>query len=112
MKTIKRILIAGLFIISMNTFANTDKVITVSSDDVTITKDGGSVDISILNTQENTYTLYIFNPNGELVFDEKLGNDTSLGKRFDFDWALEGNYIFTLTNDAGERSTHTVRVKL
>jgi flagellar hook assembly protein FlgD len=110
MKTIKRILMAGMLVISLSALANEEKVIT--SGDVTITQDETRVDVSILNTQENTYTLYIYNPNGELVFKERLGNETSLGKRFDFDSALKGNYKFTFVTGNGERTSYTVRTGL
>ena len=84
MKTIKRILMAGTLIATLTATANNEKLIVGNNSDVTITNSNETVDISILNTQNNTYTLYIYNPNGELVFKQSLGSDTSLGKRFNF----------------------------
>lgn len=112
MKTVKRILMAGMLAISMNMLANEDKMITVNSGEVTITQDDRQVDVSILNTRENNYTLYIYNPNGEVVFKEELGNNVSLGKRFDFNSALKGKYTFTFITDAGERNSYTVKTGL
>ena len=71
-----------------------------------------TVDISILNTQNNTYSLYIYNPNGELVFKQSLGSDTSLGKRFNFEWAHKGDYKFTFVTNQGERSSYLVKTGL
>lgn len=68
MKTIKRILMAGTLIATLTATANNEKLIVGNNSDVTITNSNETVDISILNTQNNTYTLYIYNPNGELVF--------------------------------------------
>ncbi|MCW5520473.1 hypothetical protein J1N09_11520 [Aureitalea sp. L0-47] len=110
MKTIRRILMAGMLVVSLSAAANEEKVIT--SGDVTITQDDRQVDVSILNTSENTYTLYIYNPNGELVFKERLGSETSLGKRFDFNSALKGNYKFTFVTNNGERTSYTVKTGL
>ena len=101
---------AGMLVVSLSAMANEEKVIT--SGDVTITQEDRQVDVSILNTQENTYTLYIYNPNGELVFKEQLGSEISLGKRFDFKSALKGNYRFTFVTGNGERTSYTVKTGL
>ncbi|MBT8263319.1 MAG: hypothetical protein KJO05_10880 [Bacteroidia bacterium] len=110
MKTIKRILLAGLLVVSVSAYANNEKIIAVNNGDVTITKEENrQVDVSILNTENYSYTLYIYNPNGELVFKEKLGNEASLGRRFDFNSALKGNYKFTFVTDSGNKTTHIVK---
>ncbi|KAA3622528.1 MAG: hypothetical protein DWP94_08055 [Flavobacterium sp.] len=112
MKTIKRILMAGTLVATLSATANNDKLIVGNNSDVTITNSNETVDISILNTQNNTYTLYIYNPNGELVFKQSLGNDASLGKRFNFEWAHKGDYTFTFVTNQGERSSYQVKTGL
>jgi hypothetical protein len=112
MKTIKRILMAGMLVMSLSASANEERSIAFKSGDVTITKENRQVDVSILNTEKNTYTLYIYNPNGDRVFKERLGNDASLGKRFNFASALKGIYTFTFVTDAGEKSSYTVKAGL
>lgn len=112
MKTIKRILMAGTLVATLTATANNEKLIAGNNSDVTITNSNETVDISILNTQNNTYTLYIYNPNGELVFKQSLGNDTSLGKRFNFEWAHKGDYKFTFVTNQGERSSYFVKTGL
>jgi hypothetical protein len=109
MKTIKRMLIAGMLTATLTAVANEDKIVTSNADNVTITKNDGQVQISILNRNRTTFTLYIYNPNGELVFKDVLGNDTSLGKEFDFSSAIKGKYVFTLVNADGEKTFHTVK---
>jgi hypothetical protein len=109
MKTIKRILMAGMLVLSFSANANEKRAIAVDNGDVTITKENQQVEVSILNTEKNTYTLYIYHPNGDLVFKERLGNDSSLGKRFDFEYAQKGNYTFTFKTNSGERSSYTVK---
>jgi hypothetical protein len=113
MKTIKRILMAGMLVVSLSVNANEVREITVKSSDVTIAKkENHQVEVSILNTEKIAYTLYIYNPNGELVFKEKLGNEASLGKRFDFESALRGNYKFTFVTNNGDKTSYTVKAGL
>lgn len=104
----KRILLAGMFVLCGSVLANVEKEVTVNNGEVTIIKNDGRIDLSILNTKNNTYTIHIYNPNGDLVYKDVLGSETSIGRRFDFDWALEGKYIFKLTNSNGERTSYTV----
>jgi hypothetical protein len=112
MKTVKRILMAGMLVMSLSVNANEGRVIAVNDGEVTITNEDRQVEVSILNTQKNTYTLYIYNPNGEQVFKGRLGNEASIGKRFDFESALKGKYTFTFVTDAGDKSSYTVKAGL
>lgn len=109
MKTIKNMFVAGMLTLSLAAVANEDKLNTTAGSDVTITKNDGQVELSILNTTMTTFTLYIYNPNGELVFNGVLGNETSLGKTFDFSSAKKGKYVFTLENENGQRLNRTIK---
>lgn len=109
MKRVQKFLVAGMFMLTLTAMASDGKVISEKGKEVTITEEKEMVDVSILNTANDNYTLYIINPNGEVVFNGTLGNDASLGKRFDFKGAIEGKYTFRFTTSAGERFTYSVR---
>ena len=83
MKTIKNVLLTGLFMISMAAMANNEKV-TTKEGNVTITEENETVAVSVLNTNNASYQLFIYSNNGDLVFKGKLGDQASLGKAFDF----------------------------
>ena len=101
-------MIAGMFMLTLTAMANDGKVISEKERDVTITESKEMVDISILNVEKSDYTLYIFNPNGEVVYNGKLGNEASLVRRFDFKGAIEGKYTFKFMTTSGENFTYTL----
>lgn len=109
MNKVRNTMIAGLLMLTVSAMASDGKVISSEERDVTITENNEMVNISILNTENSDYSLYIINPNGEVVFKGKLGNDTSLVKRFDFKGAIKGNYTFKFKTSSGENFVYTLR---
>lgn len=109
MKTVKRILVAlaVTFTLAMN--ANTERVITSKEGEVTITENHQLVQLSVLNTLESNYTLTIYGPGGQEIYQGNLGNNNSLGQQFDFRTAVNGTYTFVLTNDNGAVSSHKIK---
>ena len=101
MKTIKNVLLTGLFMISMAAMANNEKVENVvleskpQEGNVTITEENETVAVSVLNTNNASYQLFIYSNNGDLVFKGKLGDQASLGKAFDFKTA---EYMASIVN--------------
>lgn len=98
-----------MLVVSLSAMANNGKVTINDDRDVTITKENRLVQVSILNIENATYNLDIYNPTGELVFEGTLGNEASIGKLFDFKSAIKGEYTFTFTNDAGERFSYMIK---
>lgn len=100
MKTLKNFITVLVLTFSLTSFAtNGDNVTT--EENVTITNTSNTVAISILNTENNSYKLYIYSENGDLVFKSLLGSKTSLGQAFDFNTAEAGTYIFKVVSDEG-----------
>jgi len=108
MKTIKNLLIAGIFFATLSTLAN-DKIVLAKQGDVTITAQDKMIQVSVLNTQEITYTVHILNGRGERIFTEFLGSEKSLGCQFDFSNADRGSYTFEFVGSDGERFQQEVR---
>lgn len=108
MKTIRKFLVAGLFLATLSTMAN-DKVIMTKKGDVTISTQEKMVQISVLNTKEITYTLHILNSKGERIFTEFLGSYKSMGRAFDFSAAERGVYTFEFVGSNGERFSQDVK---
>lgn len=109
MKTTKRFLALAVFMIALTAMANSGKVVTNDEGNVTITKVNHRIQVSVLNTNEKTYSLKIYNAGNELVYNEDLGNNNSLGKQFDFNNAPKGNYTFVLSTNGGEDFTQVVK---
>ena len=109
MKTVKRILVALTMTLTLAMNANTERVISSREGEVTITEDRQLVQLSILNTQQSNYTLTIYGPNGQEIYEGSLGSDNSLGQQFDFSNSVNGTYTFVLTNDAGAVSTYKIK---
>ncbi|GAB5400001.1 MAG: hypothetical protein Aureis2KO_15860 [Aureisphaera sp.] len=109
MKTLKRIFVAIAFMSTMATYANDTKVIYGEDATITIVEENKTVQISILNTQNTSFTLSIYSDTGDLVFEETLGNDISLGKVFDFEDAAQGNYKFKFVSSNGNTHLYNVR---
>lgn len=109
MKTIRRILMAFALVYSAGVFANDVKVVSGNSGDVTITEDNEMVQVSILNVEKLSYTLFIYSENGDLLYKGKLGNGQSLGRTFDFRDAQSGKYKFKMVSETGKTSIYRVQ---
>ena len=109
MKTIKNVLLTSLVLISMVAVANNEKV-TFNDGNVTISQENETLTVSVLNTQNATYRLFIYSEDGTLVFKSNLGSDASLGKAFNFQTAQKGMYTFKLVTNAGETFVQDVRI--
>ncbi|MEZ4859367.1 MAG: hypothetical protein R2781_11210 [Flavobacteriaceae bacterium] len=109
MKTMKNVMLASLFVLSMSAFANYEKV-TTKEGNVTITQENETIAVSVLNTQNATYKLFIYSEDGTLVFKSNLGSEASMGKAFDFQTAQRGTYTFKLVTNAGETFVKDVKI--
>ncbi len=109
MKTMKKVLAFAILMLGLTAMANSVKVITEKDDNVTITKVNQLVQVSVLNMEEETYNLAIYNNAGDMVFEDKLGSDLSLGKQFDFNKAPKGEYTFVFTTNNGEELSYSVK---
>ncbi|MEL6812249.1 MAG: hypothetical protein AAFP76_13045 [Bacteroidota bacterium] len=106
MKTVKRILVALTLLFSLTGYANEIKVITSDDGNVTIAEKNQLVQVSVLNVEKSNYKIFVYSPNGELLYQGKMGSETSLGKAFDFGKAEAGTYRFKLVDSAGKVSTY------
>ncbi|MEZ4779232.1 MAG: hypothetical protein R2786_07585 [Flavobacteriaceae bacterium] len=102
MKTIKNVLFTGLVLFSMVVVANNEKI--------TITQENETIAVSVLNTQNATYKLFIYSEDGTLVFKGNLGSNASLGKAFNFQTAQKGTYTFKLVTNAGETFVKDIEI--
>ena len=109
MKTVKTIITAFMLLTFMANYANDKKVITSSNGEVTIINENELVQVSILNTNNATYTLAVYSEGGELLYKEKLGNAASLVKTFDFKTSEVGTYKFLLKSGEGEITSYKVK---
>jgi len=97
MKTLRNFIILTGLLVSFSGFATTEEV--VNEDNVTIVNEANTVAVSILNTNQASYQLYIYSEAGDLVFKSRLGSKTSLGKAFDFETAEKGSYTFKVVSN-------------
>lgn len=102
-------MLASLFVLSMSAFANNEKV-TTKDGNVTITQENETIAVSVLNTENATYKLFIYSEDGTLVFKGKLGNNASIGKAFDFQTAQKGIYTFKLVTNVGETFVKDIKI--
>ena len=109
MKTIRKILMAFALVFSTGVFATNVKVISGNNGEVTITEENEMVQVSILNVNKQSYTLYIYSEDGDLIYRGAFGNDQSLGRTFDFRDAQIGNYKFKMVSETGETSIYRVQ---
>lgn len=108
MKTIKRVLATAALTISLVATANSANE---PKDNVTINQKEGVVRISVLNNEQATYKVYVYNTQGEIIHKSFLGSNRSLGQQFDFSEAPEGTYEFKLVNNSGETASYTVNTE-
>ena len=109
MKTMKNVMLASLFVLSVSAFANNEKV-TTKDGNVTITQENETIAVSVLNTENAAYKLFIYSEDGTLVFKGKLGSNASIGKAFDFQTAQKGIYTFKLVTNAGETFVKDIKI--
>ncbi|MEZ4874725.1 MAG: hypothetical protein R2793_04575 [Flavobacteriaceae bacterium] len=109
MKTMKNVLLTGLLMISLMATASNEKG-APKVGNVTITEQNETVAVSVLNTQNATYTLFIYSEDGTMVFKSTLGSHTTLGKAFNFQTAQEGVYTFKLVTNAGETFVKDIKI--
>ncbi len=109
MKTIKNVMLTGLLMISMASFANNVKFINKDGN-VTITSQNEMVQVSVLNTKNASYQLLIFSEDGTLVYKGRLGSDLTIGKAFDFQTAQKGVYTFKLVTNAGATFEQDIKI--
>ncbi len=109
MKTVKNILFIGLVTLSMVSFANNERI-TNKEGNVTITQNSSQVEVSVLNTENAKYQLFIYSENGDLVFKGTLGKEVSLGKAFDFKTAENGVYTFKVVSNTGAKVEKEVKI--
>jgi len=109
MKTMKNVLLTGLLMITAVLSANDIKVVTNEGGNVTITQNQKMVSISVLNTVETAYQLFIYDTKGNLMYRGDLGAEASLGRIFDFEDAKHGNYTFTLVSENDERQSYSIK---
>ncbi|HPF10601.1 MAG TPA: hypothetical protein PKW08_04780 [Flavobacteriaceae bacterium] len=109
MKTLKNVMLAGLFAMTMNSYANNVPVFDIDGN-VTISQEADKVQVSILNTANVTYQLIIYSEDGTLVYKGWLGNAVSLGRAFDFQTAQKGTYTFKLISKEGALFEQDVKI--
>ena len=109
MKTVKRIFVVIAMMSTMVMNANNIKIISGEGANITIVEENKTVQVSILNTQSESYSLFIYSDTGDLVFEGTLGNGISLGKVFDFENAVHGNYKFKFVSSNGNSYSYNIR---
>ncbi|MDC7993700.1 hypothetical protein [Altibacter sp. HG106] len=109
MKTLRNTLTAIVLIAaSVAMHANENRIIVSEENNVTITEENNLVEVSVLNTNLETFQLLIISPEGSIVFDGILGNEASLGQQFDFHSAVAGTYTFKFVTNNGRAFSYDV----
>lgn len=106
MKTIKRVLATAVLMVSLTATANANNQPT---NNVTVNNDNGVVRVSVLNNEQATYKVYVYNEQGEIIHKSFLGSTQSLGQQFDFSNVAKGIYTFKLVTNTGETQSYTVK---
>ena len=75
---------------------------------VSIQEDANVVRVSVLNTTLDTFKVYVYNNNGELIHKSFLGDAASIGQQFDFSDAPAGEYTFKLVAKSGKTYSYSV----
>ncbi|NQX78898.1 DUF3244 domain-containing protein [Gilvibacter sp.] len=102
----KNVIATVALMASMAATANTGNPTT---NPVSIQEDSNVVRVSVLNTTLDTYKVYVYNQNGELIHKSYLGDAASIGQQFDFNDAPEGTYTFKLVNASGNTYSYSVK---
>jgi flagellar hook assembly protein FlgD len=103
MKTIKRVLATAALIASMTANAN-DK----DSKNIYVNNDNNVVLVSVLNNNEATYKVFIYNEQGRLIKKSILGSKVSLGRQFDFSNVTRENYLIKIVSNNGASNEYLV----
>lgn len=99
---IKRVITAVALTLSMAATANKDV------NPISVQEDSKMVRVSVLNTANETFKVYVYNDQGEIVYKSFLGDAASLGQQFDFSDAPKGEYTFKLVSNSGEEYSYSV----
>lgn len=99
---IKRVITAVALTLSMAATANKDV------NPISVQEDSKMVRVSVLNTANETFKVYVYNDQGEIVYKSFLGDAASLGQQFDFSDAPNGEYTFKLVSNSGEEYSYSV----
>ena len=105
MKSIKRIMATAALMVSLVATANSG---TEPGDNITFNTNKEVVSISVLNNDQATYKVYVYNTQGEMIYKSRLGSDRSLGQQFDFGWAPKGTYQVKVVSSNGKSSVYSV----
>lgn len=101
----KNVFTAAALMVSVAATANTTNPV---EDPVTIQEEANMVSLSVLNTAQKTYKVYVYNEEGEIIYKSILGRATSLGQQFDFSDVPAGEYTFKLITNGGESYSYSV----
>lgn len=101
----KNVIAAVALTVSMAATANNGNPTT---NPVSIQEDANVVRVSVLNTTLDTFKVYVYNNNGELIHKSFLGDAASIGQQFDFSDAPAGEYTFKLVAKSGKTYSYSV----
>ncbi|ARV13137.1 hypothetical protein BTO09_12625 [Gilvibacter sp. SZ-19] len=101
----KNVIAAVALTVSMAATANNENPTT---NPVSIQEDANVVRVSVLNTTLDTFKVYVYNNNGELIHKSFLGDAASIGQQFDFSDAPAGEYTFKLVAKSGKTYSYSV----
>ena len=101
----KNVIAAVALTVSMAATANNGNPTT---NPVYIQEDANVVRVSVLNTTLDTFKVYVYNNNGELIHKSFLGDAASIGQQFDFSDAPAGEYTFKLVAKSGKTYSYSV----
>lgn len=102
---IKRVIATAALMVSIAATANNTNN---NPTPVSIQEDANMVRVSVLNTANETFKVYIYNEEGEIIYKSYLGDAASLGQQFDFSDAPEGEYTFKLVAKNGKSYSYLV----
>lgn len=101
MKTLRGLLVVLSLVLANGAFADTNRTAKSSSElDVTIQAQlDGRVIVGFEKLADETVKIHIYDKRGELIYAEKVKNDTRILKRYDLSNLPAGNYAYVVSND-------------
>lgn len=105
MNKMKRVMATAALMVSLAATANNGND---NEPGVSIQENQNMVRMSILNTNQQTFKVYVYNDLGEIIHKSFLGDAASLGQQFDFSDAPAGEYTFKLVANSGETFSYSV----
>lgn len=102
---IKRVILGAALMVSIAATANN----TNNTNPISVQEDANMVRVSVLNTANETYKVYVYNGQGEIIYKSFLGDAVSLGQQFDFSEAPKGEYTFKLVTKNGKTYSYSVK---